>query len=104
MTFSGVAVVEEIPAPVGTAFAVSVTAPLVDGRQVQVAAKLDPDPLAVLFLHPGIITFLALKVTLEATLTFAIIVTTPRKARDPLKEKKLKEEVSTTSVRVIVIV
>ena len=83
--------------------AVSVTTPLVDGRQEHVAAKLDPDPLAVLFLHPAIITFLALKVTFAATLTFAVIVTTVRKVGVPLKENELKDEVSTTSVTVIVI-
>jgi hypothetical protein len=104
ITFSGVAVEDEIPALVGTAVAVSVTAPLADGRHVQVTEKLDPEPLAVLFLHPGIITFLALKVTLEATLTFAVIVTTPRYVRAPVNENELNEEVSTTSVTVIVIV
>ena len=100
----GVALVDEIPAPVGAAVAVSVTAPRVDGRQVQLAEKLDPDPLAVLFLHPGMITPLALKVTLDATDTFAVIVTTVLKDALPLKAKELKAEVSTTSVTVIVIV
>ena len=88
----------------GTALAVNTTAPLVDGRHEQVAEKLDPDPLAVLFLHPEIITFLALKVTLDATVTFAVIVTTVLKEADPLKANELKAEVSTTSVTVIVIV
>ena len=93
-----------IPAPVGTAVAVILTAPLTDGRQVQVAVKLDPDPLAVLFLQPGIITFFALKVTLDATLTFAEIVTMVRYVGVPLKENELNEEVSTTSVTVMVMV
>ena len=50
---------DEIPATVGTAVAVSVTAPRVDGRQVQVATILGDDPEVNLFLHPGIITFRA---------------------------------------------
>jgi hypothetical protein len=104
ITFSGVAVEDEIPAPVGTAFAVSVTAPLVDGRHVQVTEKLDPEPLAVLLLQPGIITFLALKVTFAATLTFAVIVTNVLNEGVPLTENELNEDVSTTSVTVIVIV
>jgi hypothetical protein len=104
ITDIGVALVDEIPAPVGDAVAVSVTAPLVEGRHEHVAEKLDPLPLATLFLHPAIITFFALKLTLDATLTFAVIVTTVRKVGVPLKENELKAEVSTTSVTVIVIV
>ena len=76
ITDIGVALVDEIPAPVGDAVAVSVTAPLVDGRQEQLATILGDKPEVNLFLHPAIITFLALKVTLDATLTFAVIVTT----------------------------
>ena len=75
---SGAAVVDEIPATVGTALAVSVTSPRVDGRQEQVATILGDEPEVNLFLHPEIITFLALNVTLDATLTFAVIVTTVR--------------------------
>jgi hypothetical protein len=71
---------------------------------VHVAVKLDPEPLAVLFLQLGIITFFARKVTFEATLTFAVIVTTVRYEGVPLSVNELKEEVSTTSVTVIVIV
>jgi hypothetical protein len=89
---------------VGDAVAVSVTAPLVDGRQEQVATILGDEPVVNLFLHPAIITPLALKVTLDATLTFAVIVTTVLKEALPLKAKELKAEVSTTSVTVIVIV
>ncbi len=84
--------------------AVRVTAPLADGRHEHVAAKLDTEPLAVLFLHPAIITFFALKVTFAATLTLAVIVTTVRYAGVPLSKNELKEEVSTTSVTVMVIV
>ena len=76
ITDSGVAVEDEIPAPVGVAVAVSVTNPRIDGRQEQVATILGDEPEVNLFLHPAIITFLALKVTLDATLTFAVIVTT----------------------------
>jgi predicted ATPase len=65
-----------MPAPVGVAVAVSTTAPRVEGRQEQVATILGDEPEVNLFLHPGIITFLALKVTLDATDTFAVIVTT----------------------------
>jgi hypothetical protein len=75
---SGAAVVDEIPATVGTALAVSVTSPRVDGRQEQVATILGDEPEVNLFLHPAIITFFALKVTLDATVTFAVIVTTVR--------------------------
>jgi hypothetical protein len=99
----GVALVDEIPAPVGAAVAVSVTAPLVDGRQEQLATILGDEPVVNLFLHPGIITFLALKVTRDATLTLAVIVTTVLKDALPLKAKELKADVSTTSVTVIVI-
>ena len=78
ITDIGVAVVDEMPAPVGDAVAVSVTAPRIDGRQEQVATILGDEPVVNLFLHPAIITFFALKVTLDATLTFAVIVTTCR--------------------------
>jgi hypothetical protein len=104
ITDIGVALVDEIPAPVGDAVAVSVTAPRIDGLQLQVAMMLGDEPEVNLFLHPAIITFFALKVTLDATLTFAVIVTTVLKEADPLKAKELKAEVSTTSVTVIVIV
>jgi len=102
-TLTGVAVALLIPAPVGVAVAVSTTAPLVDGRQVQLATILGDEPLVNLFLHPGMITFLALNVTRDATVTFAVIVTTVLKDADPPKASELKAEVSTTSVTVIVI-
>lgn len=73
--FTGVAVEPDIPAPVGTAVAVKTTLPLIEGFQEQVAIILGDEPVVNLFLHPEIITFLALKVTLDATLTFAVIVT-----------------------------
>ena len=83
--------------------AVITTAPLIDGRQLQVATILGDDPLVNLFLHPLIIMFLALKVTLDATLTLAVIVTSCLKVAAPPKASELKDEVSTTSVTVIVI-
>ena len=92
-----------IPAVVGTAVAVITNAPRIDGRQEQVATILGDDPLVNLFLHPLIITFRALKVTLDATETLAVIVTTCLKVADPPKASELKDEVSTTSVTVIVI-
>ncbi len=104
ITLSGVAVEDEIEPEVGTAVAVSVTAPLTDGFQVHVAENVEPEPVANLFLHPEIITFFALKVTFAATLTLAVIVTTVRYAGVALNENELKEEVSTTSVTVMVIV
>lgn len=105
-TRTGVAVALLIPAPVGTAVAVITTAPLVDGLQLQVAMMLGDEPVVDLFLHPEIITFLALKVTLAATETFAVITTEDRKAAvvaEPARASELKDEVSTTSVTVIVI-
>jgi len=103
ITDIGVALVDEIPAPVGDAVAVSVTAPRIDGLQLQVAMMLGDEPDVNLFLHPAIITFLALKVTLDATETFAVIVTTCLKVAAPPKASELKADVSTTSVTVIVI-
>ena len=49
---------------------------------------------------------LTLKVTLDATVIFAVIATAVRKVAvvtEPAKASELKEEVSTTSVTVIVI-
>ena len=68
--------------------------------------KLGDEPVVDLFLHPEIITFLALKVTLDATETFAVITTEDRKVAvvaEPARANELKAEVSTTSVTVIVI-
>ena len=76
--FTGVAVAPVIPAPVGVADAVNATEPRFDGRQLQVAEKLELDPVASLFLHPGRIFPLTLNVTLDATVTFAVITTTVR--------------------------
>jgi hypothetical protein len=76
--FTGVAVEDEIPAAVGTAVAVRSNGPLKEGLQEHETVKLEPDPDASLFLHPEIMIFFALNVTLDATLTFAVIVTTLR--------------------------
>jgi hypothetical protein len=77
-----------------------------DGRQLQVAEKLELDPVASLFLHPGKIFPLTLNVTFDATVMFAVITTTVRKlavVAEPASASELKLEVSTTSVTVIVI-
>jgi hypothetical protein len=106
MMLTGFDVVLLIPAPVGVAAAVSATVPRFDGRQLQVAEKLELDPVANLFLHPGRILPLTLNVTLAATETFAVMTTTDRKAAvvaEPASESELKDEVSTTFVTVIVI-
>jgi hypothetical protein len=68
-----------------------------------VATILGDEPEVNLFLHPLIITFLALKVIRDGTDTFAVILTTCLKVADPPKASELKDEVSTTSVTVIVI-
>ena len=78
MMFTGLEVVLLIPAPVGVADAVNATEPRFDGRQLQVAEKLELDPVASLFLHPGRILPFTLNVTLDATVTFAVITTTVR--------------------------
>ena len=78
MMFTGFEVVLLMPAPVGVAVAVSATWPRFDGRQLQVTEKLELDPVASLFLHPGKILPLTLNVTLDATLTLAVMTTTVR--------------------------
>ena len=95
-----------IPAPVGVAAAVSETVPRLEGFQLHVAEKLELDPVANLFLQPGRILPLTLNVTLAATVTFAVMTTTVRKAAvvaEPARASELKAEVSTTFVTVIVI-
>ena len=106
MMFIGFEVVLLMPAPVGVAAAVNATVPRFDGRQEQVAEKLELDPVASLFLQPGRILPLTLNVTLAATETFAVITTVVRKAAvvaEPARASELKDEVSTTLVTVIVI-
>ena len=103
---TGFEVVLLIPAPVGVAAAVKFTWPRFDGRQVQVAEKLELDPVASLFLQPGRILPLTLNVTLDATVTFAVITTAVRKVAvvaEPARASELNDEVSTTLVTVIVI-
>ena len=104
--FIGFEVVLLMPAPVGVAAAVSATEPRFDGRQLQVAEKLELDPVANLFLQPGKTLPLTLNVTFDATVTFAVMTTTVRKAAvvaDPARASELNDEVSTTFVTVIVI-
>jgi hypothetical protein len=106
MMLTGFDVVLLMPAPVGVATAVNATVPRFDGRQLQVAEKLELDPVANLFLQPGRILPLTLNVTLDATVTFAVMTTTVRKVAvvaEPARASELKDEVSTTSVTVIVI-
>ena len=67
-----------IPAPVGVEVAERDTEPRFDGFQLQVAEKLELDPVASLFLQPGRILLLILKVTRDATVTFAVMTTTVR--------------------------
>ena len=67
-----------IPAPVGVDVAERETEPRFDGFQLQVAEKLELDPVASLFLQPGRILLLILKVTRDATVTFAVMTTTVR--------------------------
>ena len=78
MMLSGVEVELEIPAPVGVAAAVSETTPRFDGFQEQVATILGELPVVDLFLHPGKILPLTLKVTFDATVIFAVMTTTVR--------------------------
>ena len=68
-----------IPAPVGVAAAVNATAPRFDGLHVHVAVKLDEDPVANLFLHPGKTLPFILKVIFDATVTVAVMITGERK-------------------------
>jgi hypothetical protein len=79
MMITGVAVALLIPAPVGVAAAVEFTWPRFDGRQLHVTEKLEPDPLANLFLQLGRILPLTLNVTFDATVTFAVRTAAVRK-------------------------
>jgi hypothetical protein len=74
----GAEVALEIPAPVGTAPAVSETFPRIEGFQEQVATIFGELPVVDLFLHPGRTLPLTLKVTLDATVIFAVMTTTVR--------------------------
>ena len=78
MMFSGVEVEFDIPAPVGAAVAFSETTPRFEGFQEQVATIFGELPVVDLFLHPGKTLPLTLKVTFDATVTFAVITTTVR--------------------------
>jgi hypothetical protein len=78
MMLTGVALLLDIPAPVGVATAVSETAPRIEGFQEQVAIMFGELPVVDLFLHPGKILPLTLKVTFDATVIFAVMTTTVR--------------------------
>jgi hypothetical protein len=71
----GLDVVFAIPSAMGSAVAITLTEPRVDGLHEQVAVKLEPEPTAVLLMHPGNTLPFALKVTLEARVTVAVITT-----------------------------
>jgi hypothetical protein len=51
----------------------TVIPPRFDGFHVHETVKAEPDPVANFPLHPGIMTFEALKVIFEATVTLALI-------------------------------
>ena len=70
---TGAALLLEIPAPVGTAPAVSETFPRIEGFHVQVAIMFGELPVVDLFLHPGKILPFTLKVTFDATVIFAVM-------------------------------
>jgi hypothetical protein len=55
------------------AVAVNVTAPRVDAFQVQVVVKVDPEPVANLFLQPGNTLPFELKETFDATVTVTVM-------------------------------
>jgi hypothetical protein len=103
---TGVALLFDIPAPVGAALAVRETTPRFEGFQEQVATIFGELPVVDLFLHPGKILPLTLNVTLDATVIFAVMTTTERKVAvvaEPASASELKLEVSTTFVTVMVI-
>jgi hypothetical protein len=68
------AVAPEMAPSTGVDTAEIFTFPRNDGFHEHVTVKLEPDPVANLFLHPGITTPDDLKVTFDATVTFALIV------------------------------
>ena len=71
----GLEVVLAIPSEIGSASARIATEPRTEGFQEQVTVKLEPEPIAVLFMHPGNALPLTLRVILEATVTVAVITT-----------------------------
>ena len=72
-TLMGVALVLEIPAPVGVAAAVRVSGPLRDGFQLQIATMFGDVPVVRTLMQPGILLLFALKVIFAATVTLAVI-------------------------------
>jgi hypothetical protein len=75
----GLDVVFAIPSAIGSAVAITLTEPRVDGLHEQVAVKLEPEPIAVLFLHPGITLPLTVKVILDETVTVDVTTIAERK-------------------------
>jgi hypothetical protein len=99
-------VVPLIPKSVGVAETVNLTIPLVEGFQLQITEKFDPDPVADLFIQPGIDLLFTLKVTFEATEILAVIAIEVRYVAvvtDPARATELNADVSIKSVTVIVI-
>ena len=73
LTEIGLEVTFEIPSVTGSAVAVSETIPRFEGLQEQVATIFGELPVVNLFLHPGNTFLLTVKVTLDATVTFAVM-------------------------------
>ena len=73
LTEIGLEVAFEIPSVTGSAVAVSETNPRFEGLQEQVATIFGELPVVNLFLHPGNTFPLTVKVTLDATVTFAVM-------------------------------
>jgi hypothetical protein len=107
VSLDGLAVAPEMPTLTGVAVAESKTEPWLDGFQEHVATIFGELPLVALLLQPGKTRPLMVKVTLEATLTFAVIsmaLLNVAVVTDPASASELNEDVSTTSVTEIVIV
>jgi len=96
-TFIGIALPVSPPVT-GVAIADNETEPLRDGFQVQEVVNTDPEPVAILFLHPVMTEFPSLKVTLADISTLAVIVMTVRNVAVvalPTKANELKLAVIT---------
>jgi hypothetical protein len=82
-----------LPPAIGVAIADKVTKPLCEGFQLQEVVNVEPEPVATLFLHPGMNKFPCLKDTLADTSILALIVTTVRNVAVvafPAKANELK--------------
>jgi hypothetical protein len=82
-----------LPPATGVAVADKITEPLCEGFQLQEVVNTEPEPVATLFLHPEMIVFPCLKVTLADVSTLALIVTAVRNVAEvafPAKANELK--------------